>query len=258
MMIEQPIQEFAQVEPPSPPQLNAGLTSSQDVLLLRNLMQFYETPENMDKLVDMVNAKTQISLRIVDWFVTNYAKKYYTNYVIPIKTGIVYDTVELTKFKVYDKYKLQLKAYSKRRFDPFCRTDPFCRSEKILIPYGSDAFLETTLGQLNFFKWAIEYRVLDYIAENYEEIERDMNARNGGSKRNKKSGTESSSSGAETDAELASGAASAASSRNSTASSTTTASTSSAKTRKKRQELSSSACKCMIKEEFKVTVRFND
>lgn len=239
------LQEFEESQP-------LFVASSQDALLLRNLMQFYEHPDNMEKLVDMVNAKSQISLRIVDWFVTNYAKKYYTNYVIPMRTGIVQDTVEMTKFKVYDKYKLQLKAYSKRRFDPFCRTDPFCRSEKILIPYHSDAFLETTLGQLNFFKWAIEYRVLDYIAENYEEIERDMNTRNGGSKRNRKNGSESSTS-VETDTEQMS------SSRNSTASSTASSSSSNGtKTRKKRQELSSSACKCIIKEEFKVVVRFND
>ena len=222
------------------------ITSSQDNLLLRNLMQFYESPENMENLVDIVGGKSQISLRIVDWFVTNYAKKYYTNYVIPMKTGIVRDTVEPTKFKVYDKYKLQLKAYSKRRFDPFCRWD------RISIPYKDDTFLETTLGQLNFFKWAIEHKVLEYIGSNYAEIELDMNSRNNGSKRSRKSGTTASSvDSGETDNDGSS-------SKNSTASSTASIGTTDGKTRKKRQELSVSACKCIMKEEFKIVVRFND
>jgi hypothetical protein len=217
------------------------ITSSQDNLLLRNLMQFYEDMDHIEKLVDIVGGKSRISLRIVDWFVTNYAKKYYTNYVITMKTGIVKDTVEQTKFKVYDKYKLQLKAYSKRRFDPFCRW------ERISIPYKDGTYLETTLGQLNFFKWAIEHHVLDYISENYATIEIDMNSRNGGSKRARKHATE------ETDVESVSGT----SSKNSTASSTDTNSTD-GKTRKKRQELSVSACKCIMKDEFRIVVRFND
>ena len=33
----------------------------------------------------------------------------------------------------------------------------------------------TTVGQLNFFRWAIEYYVIDYIIENLEMIEADMN-----------------------------------------------------------------------------------
>ncbi len=229
------------------------VASSQDTLLLNNLMQFYDVPENIEKLVDIVGGNSRISLRIVDWFVTNYAKKYYTNYVISMKTGIVRDTIEQTKFKVYDKYKLQLKAYSKRRFDPFCRWD------RISIPYKDDTFLETTLGQLNFFKWAIEHYVLEYIAENYDDIEQDMNTRNGGTKRAKKNNgsvTCSSDGSGETDCE---GFSSGTSSKNSTASSTSSITNGmDSKTRKKRQELSVSACKCLMKEEFRVVVRFND
>ena len=126
------------IQNPSYEPQDTFITSSQDNLLLRNLMQFYENIENIEKLVVIVGGKSCISLRIVDWFVTNYAKKHYTNYVITMKTGIVKDTIEQTKFKVYDKYKLQLKAYSKRRFDPFCRWD------RISIPYKDGTYLETT------------------------------------------------------------------------------------------------------------------
>ena len=65
------------------------------------------------------------------------------------------------RFKVYNDYKLKLKAYSKKRFDPFCRWD------RITIPYKQDSHIQTTIGQLNFFKWAIENNVIHYIEQNY-------------------------------------------------------------------------------------------
>ena len=208
--------------------------SSQDDLLLRNLVQFYQTPEHIERIMQIISGKTNISLRIVDWFVTNYAKKYYTNYLIPMKTGIIKDVVENTKFKVYDRYKLQLKAYSKRRFDPFCRWD------RISIPYKGDMHIETTLGQLNFFKWAIEHHILEHIDNNYGEIERDMNARNSGAKIgecNTECNTDEHSAGNPVG---------------------NPAGNPDTKTRKKRQELSVSACKCIKKEEVRIIVRFND
>ena len=38
---------------------------------------------------------------------------------------------DVQRFKVYVDYKLNLKAYSKKRFDPFCRWD------RITVPYSS-------------------------------------------------------------------------------------------------------------------------
>ena len=148
--------------------------TTQNDLLLKNLMIFYNTEENdnLDKMLRIITGESKISLRIVDWFATNYAKKYYTLYVID-------QTVEnvARRFKVYDDYKLKLKAYSKKRFDPFCRWD------RISIPYKDGNCIETTIGQLNFFKWALENKVVDYIEQNYETIEKDMNNRNSTSKR---------------------------------------------------------------------------
>ena len=79
---------------------------------------------------------------------------------------------ENIRFKVFDDYKLKLKAYSKKRFDPFCRWD------RVTFPYGDNKFIQTTIGQLNFFKWAIENKVIDYINNHYKEIDTDMNLRN--------------------------------------------------------------------------------
>ena len=203
---------------------------TQNDLLMKNLMDFYQNHGNLDKMMHIINGESKISLRIVDWFVTNYAKKYYTVYDLSFD-----NKPESMRFKVYNDYKLKLKAYSKKRFDPFCRW------ERITIPYDNEKFMETTIGQLNFFKWAIENKIVDYIETNYGSIEDDMNFRNSTSKRKHTPTTASS-----TDSEISS-----------SSSITTTSSNENAKTRKKREELSESACKCIKKETIKIIVKFN-
>jgi hypothetical protein len=188
--------------------------NTQNNLLMKNLMEFYEKKENLHKMMCIINGESNISLRIVDWFVTNYAKKFYTVYDIESKST--------QRFKVYNDYKLKLKAYSKRNFDPFCRW------ERISIPYDDEKLMETTIGQLNFFKWAIENQIIDFIQENYQSIEADMNNRNSTSKRRTTGDTE-----------------------------TSTESVDNTKTRKRREELSVSACKCIKKETVKIVVKFN-
>jgi hypothetical protein len=215
--------------------------STQDDLLLHNLMNFYENAENMNKIQTIVNGESKVSLRIIDWFVTNYAKKHDTEYKIRMRTGILKDLVEDCTFKVYHRYKLQLKAYSKRKFDSFCRWD------RISIPCtknGEECLMETTIGQLNFFKWAIDNKILDYIEQYYDDIERDMNARNSSSRRNTTSSTEGSETGSEDAAATPT-------------STTKTDGKTDGKTRKKRQELSVSASKCIKKEMVQIVVTFD-
>jgi len=181
--------------------------TTQNELLLNNLMDFYKDETNLSRMLKIITGESKISLRIVDWFATNYAKKYYTIFDIE-------DGANSRRFKVYVDYKLKLKAYSKKRFDPFCRWD------RISIPYKTDTCIETTIGQLNFFKWALENKVVDYIEENYETIEKDMNNRNSTSKRKE-------------------------------------VITDNSKTRKKREELSVSATKSIKKEKVEIVVNFH-
>ena len=124
--------------------------TTQNSLLLNNLMKFYKENNNLESILPIINGESEISLRLIDWFVTNYSKKYFTVY--DLKKGD-----KSVRFKVYIDYKLKLKAYSKKRFDPFCRW------ERINIPYKNDTFIQTTVGQLNFFRWAQEKQILNYI-----------------------------------------------------------------------------------------------
>ena len=143
--------------------MDMNVYAKQNDLLLTNLITYYSDNDyqQLDKILPILNGTSPVSLRIIDWFVTNYAKQHYVVYIL-----------SNARFKVYNDYKLKLKAYSKKRFDPFCRW------EKNVIPYRHDQFIQTTIGQLNFFKWILDNDILTYIQENYESIEQDMMHRN--------------------------------------------------------------------------------
>ena len=179
--------------------------ATQQDVLLRKLMEYYREPGRLDRMLSIINGESNISLRIVDWFATNYAKKNFT----------VYNLADGSRFKVYEEYKNRLRAYSKKKFDPFCRWD------RITVPYKDGARVQTTIGQLNFFRWAFENNIIEYIEEHRGEIDQDMNRRNNTSRRSR------------------------------------TESSSGQKTRKKREELSVSATKSIVKEEVKVVVSFS-
>ena len=138
------------------------IISSKKDLLMSSLIHFFSDRKNLDKVIPIITGKSSISLRILDWFVTNFSKKYNINYDIP-HNGV------MTKFIVYIDYKSQLKAYSKLNFDPFCR-----RERISFIDHDNNEII-TTVGQLNFFRWSIQNEILDYIIVNYATIENDMN-----------------------------------------------------------------------------------
>jgi hypothetical protein len=95
-------------------------------------------------------------LRLIDWFVTNYAKKFNVAYLTKTQKHVI----------VYLSYKSHLKAYSKKMFDPFCRWKRIKFQD-----------IETTVGQLNFFEWAINDDILDYLERHKDAIHADMESR---------------------------------------------------------------------------------
>ena len=145
-----------------------------DALLLESLHLFFNNTYNRDKLLSVLSDDKCISLRSIDWFITNYSKKNNIYYLIYNDSdGNPSFDDENNEYRnnmnVFHSYKSQLKAYSKKRFDPFCRRD------RILFKMDSMHSVETTIGQLNFFKWAISNLVIDYIELHKDEIEHDMN-----------------------------------------------------------------------------------
>ena len=142
-------------------------------LLLDSLDKFYENPINGQKLLSVLKNEKNISLRSIDWFITNYSKKnnvYYNIYKDKNNTLSFEekDNKLLLNLNVFQSYKSQLRAYSKKKFDPFCRRNRInfsCQGE----------IVDTTIGQLNFFKWAISNLIVEYIMIHKSKIEVDMN-----------------------------------------------------------------------------------
>ena len=252
-------------------------------LLYSSLTEFYSgiPEEDMERFLDIISGKSKISLRIIDWFVTNYSKKknivYYINqgagnsasatgkkgsnkrkrlspkarYQENAPDKVNNSTVQ---FFVYLRYRSQLTSYHKIKFDPFCRNDR-------IVNWGPNGDITTTLAQLNFFKWAIENRVLDYISAHLKEIELDMNTNiRPGKEKKKGSGKKKTvkapkaGGGTETDtvnADETSGSGSGSGGSGSSVSSSSSVS------KKKRRELSTNATKTINKHKFTVVLDFD-
>jgi hypothetical protein len=133
--------------------------------IVRWLQEFYNQPGRLAEILPILTGSSPVSLRLIDWFVTNYSKKFNVSYPLADEA-----TNTTRQFMVHFHYKRELKAYSKRLFDPFCRR------ERISFQIRGQAPIEeTTVGQLNFFRWAIEMGVIRYILAHVADIEKDMN-----------------------------------------------------------------------------------
>jgi len=140
-------------------------------LLLKSLTKFYSTKDNMQQLHLILTNQKKVSLRLIDWFTTNYSKKknvIYLIYQVQGNRSLKKSDEIISQFNVYNSYKSQLKAYSKKQFDPFCRR------ERIDFKCN-EIELNTTIGQLNFFKWVINNNIMEYIESEFISIEDDMN-----------------------------------------------------------------------------------
>jgi hypothetical protein len=136
--------------------------NNRTILLKKSLLEFYSKKDNMETIVSIMNKKISFSLRLLEWFCSNYSKKY----------NIVYNISKYKEFNVYLSYKSQLDSYQKKQFDPFKRTH--AGYGKFEVEYDKGKSFTTTVGQLNFFKWCIENKILDYVKDNINVIKEDM------------------------------------------------------------------------------------
>ncbi len=159
--------------------------SKKEEILIEFLILFYK--DRIEILKDIIYQNNPLSLRLIDWLVTNYSKKY--NIIYPInKKG-----EDVIYFNIYLDYKNQLKAYSKKFFDPFCRQkriiidcETFLWKEYSEPDFDStndstnilnkNNFVITTVGQLNFFRWFLENKIFEYAIANIKLIDFDMSS----------------------------------------------------------------------------------
>lgn len=157
------------------------IRSKQDVLR-HSLEQFFADPRVRDAVVDILEHRSPLSLRILDHLVTKYADEG------PDGAGVVYSwtgpqdperpprLVDLSA-----QYAAYLKGNPKVLFDPFCRGEKMLLATDGVRPVIVDmpsqrAGVTTNIRQLNFFRWALEHGVIDYAVSHLAAIEAHMNA----------------------------------------------------------------------------------
>ena len=132
--------------------LNRLLFTQQEKIIINTFTKFYNSPENIKSFIDIIGCKTNISIRLIEHFITCYSK---------------INNINLNGINIYNNYDQQLKTYHKKYFDPFSRGER--------IPWFTDDYcIITTIAQLNFFKWFISMRIQEYIEKNYLKISEDM------------------------------------------------------------------------------------
>lgn len=165
---------------------------SREEALLESLLRFYnQDSQHLAILSAVSKQKTIISLREMDYTVTNYSNN----------NKVVYRLKDGTLFNMYLDYKCQLRGYSKKCFDPFCRrqrifldfetkTPIYLKDTEIDEYKKRDDGIVTTIGQLAFFRWAIQNEVIDFCFNNNVKIGEEMDSidkkRKGHLKKNKK------------------------------------------------------------------------
>lgn len=140
------------------PQTRRQKINCKPELIIASLQRFYATNTNVAKIMPYLTGDAEISLRIIDWFVTKFSRKNFTSY-----------DLNGQRFVVYKSYKGQLDAYNKQYFDTNCRR------ERIQFSiHGYEPFV-TTIGKLNFFRWALESNLIDYMEEHKDELKTGYN-----------------------------------------------------------------------------------
>jgi hypothetical protein len=142
----------------SDPQTRRQKINCKPELIIASLQRFYASTTDLEKVMPYLIGDAEISLRIIDWFVTKYSRKNFTSYELNGQN-----------FIVYKSYKGQLDAYNKQYFDTNCRRERIQFSIKEYEPFI------TTIGKLNFFRWALESKLLDYIEANKETLKTGYN-----------------------------------------------------------------------------------
>lgn len=152
-------------------------------LLLSSLTDYYNKNEKYKlTLKDIIDGKHPLSLRVIDWLVTHYSKNnniYYWIEKNPVNgeskiyedfPSEIVNCETLKKIHLYLDYRAQLKSYTKFNFDSFRRHDRIT----FIIDEEKKISIETTIGQLNFFRWAFSNKIIEYAIKHHDEIYENM------------------------------------------------------------------------------------
>lgn len=141
--------------------------TSKERLIIKSVEKFYnQNREYLNLMKDITTGRNHtISLRILDWLVTSYARRH--NAVILHKGTVTH---------IHTAYKLYLTSHSKKLFDAFRRRKRVHVTESGKIEDGeiSNPFMVTTVAQMVFFAWCFEIGLLEFAQNHIRDIEDDL------------------------------------------------------------------------------------
>lgn len=151
---------------------NNKLNVNKETYYMEQINNYYNKLDdnNILKIIDIINRKSNISLRLIEWFITKYSLQitdFYMNDTIPVN--------------IYNSYHIKTKLYQKKYFDPFRRYNIF----EYKFKDRDDLKINTTISQLNFFKWLFENNIYEYIEKNYYNLSKIMSNYNTNEEDNK-------------------------------------------------------------------------
>ena len=128
--------------------------------LLRMLRTNYTPSIAKDVLVPLIEQTSPVSLRALDWCVTNWSKS---------RNVVCHSQNAGQETNIHHSYRDMLSHWKRRLFDPFRR-----RSRVDVMVDGKT--YETTLGQANFALWIFQSGTYAYVLGHILDIESNMNA----------------------------------------------------------------------------------
>ena len=137
-----------------------GKLNKRQITRLTELVSFFHTDRINNVLIPIISMRSVVSLRALDWFIINYAKRHRITLINKYSHFL----------SVYDDYRVWLKYWRRSIFDAFRR------GTRIYFEIEGVAYA-TTVAQLNFLYWSEKTGVLDYVAANISIIEADVNQR---------------------------------------------------------------------------------
>lgn len=139
-----------------------------DVSILLKCSAYYGSESLVEEtLIPLITQKHRVSLRSLDWLVTNFSKK---NYLVCLKFDRE-KNIAIQFTNIYNSYDDRLHRNNRKKFDPFRRRT------RVYFQHGVDWY-ETTVGQLWFLKWVVCSGILDYAESHIDEINEDMSITN--------------------------------------------------------------------------------
>ena len=135
--------------------------TEKEKIVSKELARFYDK-EKIEKIKPIINQEHDISLRLIDWTLTNYSKKNCIKY--KLSNGRMID--------VFESYKNYMTSYKRNiLFDLFRRG----KCSKVIYGNGKDDFIISGIKQLNSFRCVLEIELIEYRdIKNKEKIETDM------------------------------------------------------------------------------------